>query len=374
VPQETQIQANQQQSRAQAIPGRPTGGTVFLLVLATVALYFSYVIARPFLAPIFLALMIAIVFHPIHRRIQRRIQGRNSAALISTILVLVAVVVPTLILGILVAREAHSLYLLLSERSAEQGGWNPFVMHLVERLSRWAGHYVDLSKFDFRGTLMRSLEQVSRVMFSWSTHILSNIVEFFAAAVVVFLTLFFLFRDGKSIKTHAAAFLPLKPSQSKRLFTEVSNSIVANVHGCLAVGASQGILLSLGFWMLGLPSPILWGLVTGLCSMIPVVGSAAVWLPASVFFFIGGHWVKGLIMLAWGAALVSQIDNVVRPHVISERANMHPLLIFFTLLGGVKAFGPIGLFVGPVVLSLTLVVLQLLREANVNSSPADAVP
>src|SRR5271166_3207408 len=144
VPEKTShTQANQDVRRAEAVPGRFSVGTVFLLVLAAIALYFCYVIARPFLTPIFLALMIAIVFHPIHLRIQSRIQRRNLAGLTSTILVLVTVVVPTVILGVLVAREAHALYLLLSERSAEQGGWNPYAMHFVERLSRWAGHYVE---------------------------------------------------------------------------------------------------------------------------------------------------------------------------------------------------------------------------------------
>jgi predicted PurR-regulated permease PerM len=370
VPEETPIQANQQQSRAQAVPGRPSVGTVFLLVLAAVTLYFCYVIARPFLAPIFLALMIAIVFHPIHLRIESRIQRRNLAGLISTILVLVTVFVPTLILGVLAAREAHGLYIQLSDRSAEQGGWNPYAMHFVDHLSGWVGHYVDLSKLDVRGALIRSLEQISSALFSWGTHFLGNIVSGFVEVIIAFFTLFFLFREGESLKQQLAAFLPLRPEQFERLFTGVSNSIVANVYGCVAVGAAQGILMSLGFWMLGLPSPILWGLVTALCSLLPIVGSFVVWGPATLFLFVTGHWGKALILLVWSAAVVSQIDNLLRTWIMSQRANMHPLLMFFALLGGVKAFGVLGLFIGPVVVSITLVALQMLREANLDAPPA----
>jgi predicted PurR-regulated permease PerM len=162
----------------------------------------------------------------------------------------------------------------------------------------------------------------------------------------------------------AAEALPLKAGQVERLLTRIGESIVANVHGCLAVGASQGALLALGFWALGVPSPVVWGLVTGLCSLIPIVGSTAVWGPTAVIFFITGHPWKGVILVAWGAAVVGQIDNVARPYVISGRAKMHPLLVFFALLGGVKAFGVLGLFIGPVVLSLTLVVFEMLREEN----------
>jgi len=344
---------------------------VFLLVLAAVALYFCYVIARPFLAPIFLALMIAIVFHPIHVRIESRIQRRNLAGLMSTILVLVTVFVPTFILGVLATREAHALYIQLSQRSAEQGGWNPYAMHFVDRLSGWARHYVDLSTLDIRGALVRSLEQISHSLVSWGTHFLSDIVSFFVEALITFFTLFFLFREGESLKRQLAAFLPLRAEQFERLFSGVSNSIVANVYGCVAVAAAQGVLMSLGFWIVGLPSPILWGLVTALCSMLPIIGSFAVWGPTTLILFLTGHWGKALILLVWSAAVVSQIDNLLRTWIMSQRANMHPLLMFFALLGGVKAFGVMGLFLGPVVVSVTLVALQMLREASLASAAVE---
>jgi predicted PurR-regulated permease PerM len=345
---------------------KPSASTFFLLALAAVALYFCYLIAKPFLNPIFLAVMIAIVFHPIHTRIQRRIRGRNAAALISTILVLVVLIVPAVGLGVVVSQEARGLYQLLNERSAEQGGWNPYVMHMIDRLLGWAGRYVDISALDLRGALLHWLEQISRVLLSWGAQVVGNIISFFAQAVIAFFTLFFLFREGGAMMVHTAALLPLKGSQVQRLFTGISNSIVANVYGCLAVGAAQGTLLSLAFWALGLPSPVLWGVVTALFSLIPIIGSAAVWGPAVIVLIIAGHWWKGLILLGWGAAVVAQIDSLVRPYVISERAKMHTLLVFFALLGGVKAFGIMGLFIGPVVLSVTLVVLDMLREESLD--------
>jgi predicted PurR-regulated permease PerM len=223
---------------------------------------------------------------------------------------------------------------LLNEKSAAQGGWNPYAMHFVDHLTGWAGKYVDLSTLDLRGGLLRLLEQISRFLVSWGAGIVSNIISFFAEAAIAFFTLFFVFRDGESMRARIAALVPLKAGQFDRIFTGVSNSLIANVQGCLAVGAAQGSLLSLGFWVLGLPSPILWGLVTGLCSLIPIVGSVAVWGPAVIMLFISGHTWKALISLGWSAALVAHIDNVVRPYVISERAKTHPLLVFFALLEG----------------------------------------
>ncbi|HEX4920161.1 MAG TPA: AI-2E family transporter [Candidatus Bathyarchaeia archaeon] len=357
------------ESKARFIERKPAASTLFLLALAAVALYFCYLIARPFLTPIFLAVMIAIVFHPIHVRVQVRLRGRNAAALISTILVLIILVVPTIELGAIVSKEVRGLYQLLDERSAQQGGWNPFAMHIVGRLLGWVGQYFDLKSLDLRGAILRWLEQISRFLLSRGAQILSNIISFFAEAVIAFFTLFFLFREGGSITARAASFLPLRTGQLDRLFTGISNSIIANVYGCLAVGVAQGTLLCLSFWVLGLPSPVLWGLVTALFSLIPIIGSAAVWGPAVIILMVSGHLWKGLILLGWGAAVVGQVDSLVRPYVIGERAKMHTLLVFFALLGGVKAFGVMGLFVGPVVLSVTLVVLEMLREESLDRSP-----
>src|SRR5665811_1944853 len=143
--------------------------TFFLLALSAIALYFCYVIARPFLSPVFLAIMVAIVFHPVHARIQAYIRGRNMAALISTILVLLALIVPAIGLGVVVSQEIRGLYQLLNERSAAQGGWSPWVMHAMDRLASWAGRYVDLSSFDLRGALLRWLEQLSLIHISEPT-------------------------------------------------------------------------------------------------------------------------------------------------------------------------------------------------------------
>ena len=343
---------------------------IFLVVLVTIALYFCFLIIRPFFSPIFLALMLAIVFHPVHIRIQARLRNRSTGALFSTILVLFAFLVPVIGLGIIVSRETSNLYRLLNERSTEQGGWNPYVMHGLQRVLSWVGRYIDLSNFDLRGSVLRWLEQISRYLFSWGAQIFSNFIAFVADAVIAFFTLFFFFREGSEAKEHVAVVLPLSRVQVERLFTGISNSIVANVYGVLAVGASQGILAGLGFWVLGLPSPVLWGMVTALFSLVPIIGSAAVWGPAAIVLAVGGHWVKALILLGWGAGVVSQADNVVRPYVISERANLNTLAVFFALLGGVKAFGLIGLFVGPVALSFTLVVVEMLRETILDHSDA----
>jgi len=113
-----------------------------------------------------------------------------------------------------------------------------------------------------------------------------------------------------------------------------------------------------------LSSPVLWGLVAGMASLIPFVGTGIIWAPAAVVLLLQGHWIKAILLLAWGSAVVAQADVVVRPYVVSGRAKIHNLLIFFALIGGMRAFGIIGIFIGPVVLSITIVALDMLADLN----------
>jgi predicted PurR-regulated permease PerM len=345
--------------------------TAFLLILGIAALYLCYVIAKPFLAPLFFAVMIAIVFHPVHVMVHKHVRNRNKAAVLTTLLVLVVLIVPTIGLGIVISKEVTRLFQALNETKAQGGGLNPMVATALDRILVWVSRYIDLSTFDLRAALNQWLRDITRPLLSLGAQAVGNVFVFIADAIISFFTLFFLFREGSVMRKHLGAMLPLTPSQVERLFTGISNSIVANVYGCLAVGLAQGLLTGLAFWVVGLSSPAMWGLVTGLFSMIPVIGSAAVWIPASIFLMVGGELWRGIALLIWGAAVVGQADNVVRPYVISQRANLHPLLVFVALLGGVKAFGVLGLFVGPVVLSATIVILEMLREANVEAGTQD---
>jgi predicted PurR-regulated permease PerM len=341
--------------------------TVFLAGVATLAVYLCYLIAKPFLSPIIAAIVIAIVFFPLYARVHLLIRRRTTAAALSTILVLLMVMVPALVLGIAVSRELTETYQLLSKQGATEGAASPYLSQLLEGPLRVIGRYVDLSGFDARATLLRWLEQASRYLLSIGAAALSNVFSFAVDLVVIFLTLFFLFREETRIRGRTAALLPLSADQVERLFTTVNNTVVANMYGGLAVAVAQGFLTGLAFWALSVPSPIMWGLVTAVASLVPVVGSAMVWVPACIVLVVRGHWGKALLLLAWGAAVVGQVDALVRPYEISKQVKVHTLLLFFALLGGVKAFGIMGLFIGPVVLSVTTAVLGMLEEMNSSS-------
>jgi predicted PurR-regulated permease PerM len=343
---------------------RKQAAVICLLVLAAVALYLCYLIAKPFLGPVVIAVMLAIVFYPLHARMEQSLQRPSLAAAFSTTFVLFIVAIPMVLLAVSVSGELRAVAQSLREQSGPYGGWSPFLARWSESLTRRLGNYVDLSQLDPKAELLRWAEEASRYMLSIGAAAVRNVLSFVLDTVVVFFSLFFFFREGRSIRRGISEMLPLDFDQTEKLFTGISETMIASFYGGLAVGAAQGILTGLSFWVLGVEAPILWAVLTGLASLVPFVGSALVWGPASILLLLSGHWVKAVILLAWGAAVVGQVDVLVRPFVVGARVKAHTLLVFFALLGGVEAFGIIGIFVGPVILSVALATLAMLRNTN----------
>ena len=176
--------------------------------------------------------------------------------------------------------------------------------------------------------------------------------------------LFFMLRDGDAMSRELRALLPIPDEDSARLMRETRDLVIASVGAGLLVAAAQGTIGGVAFWLLGLGAPVLWGVVIAFCSLIPVVGSALVWLPAAVWLLLAGETLRGVILLLVGVLGIGMADNVLRPLLLSGRTSVSGLVIFFGLLGGVAAFGFIGLVIGPIVLVTTGNLLKLLSQPD----------
>lgn len=312
--------------------------------------------------PIFLAFILAIAFHPVQTYINKFIHNHTLSALTATLLVGLVIIVPTILIGIAITGELTDLYQSLGERSAVEGGWTAYLLHVLEKPIGWIGKYVDLSTFDLRTAILSRIQEASAYLVGFAAGAVGNISALVINSVIAFFTLFYLFKEGRHLRRRAAAILPLTDIQLEKLFTGISSTITASIYGTLAVAFAQGLLTSLAFWGLGLRSPILWGVVTMIFSMIPMIGSGIVWLPASIYLLVSGHVGKGIFLLAFGAGVISLVDNFLRPYVMSGQVKLPTLLLFFALLGGVQQFGIIGLFIGPIVLAVTVTLFGMLRE------------
>jgi predicted PurR-regulated permease PerM len=309
------------------------------------------------------AVILAVVFYPAYQRILRWTNGKSSrASLISILALLFLFGVPVFIIIVLVAREAVTAAQYLTRQSAEQGGFSLFLTTMAERGLQFLGRWVDLSKYDIRGTVASHVQQVGFWVVGSGAAVLRNFASLIAESLITLVVVFFLFRDGRRWIQQAEEIIPLPPGLARKLFSNISDTIVANVYGIVSVGAAQGFLTGIALGVAGLQSPLLLGLCAAFASIVPVVGAALVWVPAGLYLIFSGAIWKAIFVLLWGVAVVSTADNVIRPWVVGGKVELHPLVLVFSILGGVQVFGFLGLFLGPVSASVLWVLLGMIRD------------
>jgi predicted PurR-regulated permease PerM len=180
----------------------------------------------------------------------------------------------------------------------------------------------------------------------------------------VLFTMYYLFRDGDEIVRRLPSALPLSIEQGEAIIARIKEVVSASVYGVVTIAALQGLLGGIAFWVLGIPSPILWAVLMTFLCMIPLAGSFLVWLPLAIYLMATGHWTKAVLLILWGALVVSTIDNFLRPKLLRNQTRLHELFVFFSVLGGISVFGLLGIVLGPVVLAITIGLLQTFRTPN----------
>ncbi len=343
---------------------RNRAALAFLLALTMAALYFCYLLIAPFLKPVIFSVVLAVLFYPLHARIGRWIRNRNMAAALSTSLVILLITLLSLFLGQALVLGLRDIYQSLSGSGDSKERLSLFIVQLSDRAVAFASRYISIPVADLQRAILNQAEKAVAGLITMSAGAFGNITSLALNAFIALFILFFLFRDGRFMLRRGAVILPLKPDQVRRLLTRVKDTLNAIAYGTLAMAAIQGTLTGLAFWFLGLTSPVVWGVVATLCALLPIIGTTFVLLPATCMLIFNGHWIKGLILLVWAIVVVHPVDNVLRPYLIGERVKLSTLYVFFALLGGLKAFGALGIFVGPLILAMTFALFRFLREEN----------
>jgi predicted PurR-regulated permease PerM len=356
---------------------RPEGSfypRVFALIAAGLLCVALFRMTRPFLGPILWALLLAFLLSPLNEALVRRLRGRRGlAALLLTLAGTLLILLPAVLLGVAFVTQAGDLVgrmqVLAEHYHISQVG-DILRVPVLEGAIRRLGTYVPVTADQIQSWLvqggqsaLRSLVLVSGALFAGAL----------GAIVGIFLTLFLLFfflRDGEVMVQRAVRLIPLEPGRKASLLEHLSAVTRALVLGMLLTSVAQGTLLGIGFAIVGLPSPVVFGVLTAVASLVPVVGVALVWLPAVVVLLAQGRLGAALFLLIWSVALVGSIDNVIKPLVVSGRAQISTLPIFLGLIGGLSAFGAIGMFLGPVIVALVIALFRFAEEAR----PAENSP
>lgn len=341
----------------------------FLAILIVIVLGFTLAITLPFLRPVAFAIILAVIFYPVHEWVLRLTHGKRTlSCFLTTLGVIFLFGVPVALILLKATSEAVTAAQYLTRRSAEQGGFTLFIMTMVDRPLQLISRVVDVSKYNLHQVITDNLQKAGVVVLSSGAAILGNFARLIADLFITLIVLLFLFRDGRDWAIRLGTMMPLSPAQVHRLYSNISDTIVANVYGIVSVGFAQGVLTGIAVALVGLPSPLLLGVAAFLASVIPVVGAALVWVPAGLYLIFTGALWKGIFVLVWGTVVISTCDNFIRPWVVSGKVELHPLVLLFFILGGVQAFGFLGLFLGPVIASVLSALFSIFREEMAASS------
>jgi len=343
--------------------------TAFFFTLLLVLLYGAVLILSPFLKALMWAAILAVLFYPAYAWLLRSFKGKATvAALTVIVLIALVVVLPGIqIVGFLseeVVELVKSVGALVNGEGVEAWKQNPW----IQRLLRWWGMLgVELAELkfeiDWKKLVIQGAQVSSGAVLSQVTGAAQNLFLFVANVFLVLITLFFFLRDGAGFCYRLRRLVPMNPEHQERLFGNIVNAVTAVVHGCLVVAMIQGLLAGLAYWILGVPYALVWGVATAFFALLPVGGSTIVTIPVSIYLFLQGDIVRGVLLVIWALGVVGGVDNVLKPIFIGTRLKLPMLVLFFGILGGLSVFGALGLILGPVLLALLAALLDLYMEA-----------
>jgi predicted PurR-regulated permease PerM len=355
----------------------PTGkilGQWFLLACLGLLLYFCFRIVQPFLMPIFLALILSALLAPVYSLLESKLNGRQSlAALIVCVGLTAAILVPLVFLSISLANEANDVYQRLKDPATMQKieSWlEPSNNPIVRRVTSWLPASFRFDSLQLGARLSAQAQAIGVAALGVVTTFAAGVVSFLVDYFIMIVVLFFLLRDSAYFASRARIISPLSGDQEQMLVHRFRSVARATVLGNLATAVTQGSLSAVIFASLGLPNPILWGALTALLSLVPLVGTALVWVPWTIYLLSIGSIVRAIVFLVLQVAVVGSIDNVLRPMFIRGGVNMHTLVVFFSILGGVSYFGLLGMFIGPLIFAIAITLLEFSMSNFANQPPA----
>ena len=327
---------------------------VIALGLATLGVvWLCLLLLAPFVSSLTWALTLAVVGWPLHRWLQRKLGRPAIAAGLATLCLTLVVAVPAALTGIAIAREAidsaESFRTLMSEKGLRD---------LTERVPSLA----PIIKWGVTQIKESGLQQLAEGATETVRKAATTSVQTVMSALLTVFFLFYFFRDRTLLLDALPHFIPLSRDETSEVLSLIRDTIEAMVYGTLAVSVIQGVLGGLAFWFLDLPSPILWGAVMAVLSVLPLFGAALVWIPGALYLALTGETKSALILVLWGAVVIGLVDNVLKPLLVRDKLDLHTMPVFIAVLGGLLAFGGTGLVLGPVVLAIALGLFDVWRR------------
>jgi predicted PurR-regulated permease PerM len=337
----------------------------FVLLVIFVTFAFIWIL-WPFYGAIFWATMLAILFGPMYRRLTLGGRARRTpAALLTTFVIVILVILPAAILTGMLVQEGLGVY-----QRVQSGELNfaRYLQQMLGVLPSWATDWLERSGLSDFATmqerlsagLMKGVQFFATQAFTVGTNTLDFIISFF----IMLYLLFFLLRDGDRLAARIRSAVPLQHTIQHDLSKKFTTVVRATIKGSLVVAVVQGALGGFILWMLGINAPVFWGVVMAFLSLLPAVGTALVWVPVAIYFLVTGALVKGLVLVAFGVIVIGMVDNVLRPILVGKDTKMPDYIVLISTLGGMAIFGINGFVIGPLIAAMFIAVWDTVAQMN----------
>ncbi|MEK7548255.1 MAG: AI-2E family transporter [Patescibacteria group bacterium] len=335
----------------------------FLIFCLILSFYFLFKILWPFLAVIFVSAVLAITFYPLYKRVLNIFSGwRRLASLVTCIIVILVTVAPLTFFIIMMTNEAVSTYEIVQEK-VDSGVFDKYLQWdsggFFYDLKSEIDLIVDLDNMDLKKKVVEFAQSFSTLLVSQTGSLLKSVSDLLLNLVIMLFALFYFFKDGEKIVKRVGALSPLPSMYESELFAKIGAMVKAIVVGVFFTAIIQGAVGGIGFAIAGIPNPVFWAVAMAFFSLVPIFGTAVIWIPASIIMAILGSYFGAIFIFLWGLLVVSSVDNFVRPYLIGGKAHTYPLLIFFVILGGLWTMGFKGIIVGPLVLMALMSFLHI---------------
>ncbi len=333
-------------------------------------LYLFYLVIRPFLTDLFVALVMAMIFFPIYKKLLRLFKGLKFLSAFLTVFIMILVfLIPIFLLSGVVTSQSLELYQKLS-KGLQDGSIKKIIdlklVYFNLFFDRWQ---IDIQSLRIEEYVGKFLATFSEFIYNEMTSLAKGVAGTLFSIIIVLFISFFLLIDGEKFLHELKVFSPLEVTHHDRLILQLEKTVKATLKGSIIVALSQGLLGGIGFWIFNVPSAAFWGVCMVFSSVIPLIGTGIIWVPAALFLaFTSSFWMAFGLAL-WGTLIISGADNVLRPMLLKGAANLHPLLTFLSVLGGLIYFGFLGFILGPIVLSFLMTMFDIYKNEFLTETP-----
>ncbi|MFQ6009003.1 MAG: AI-2E family transporter, partial [Candidatus Zixiibacteriota bacterium] len=336
---------------------------VLFFLFAAAFVYLFYRIIIPFFVPICWAAVLVILFSPLYEKLRAKVKSKGLASLLMCLFIIILIIGPiTYLFGALVKEAADAVVKVNAMyKNGELDRILAFNLPWIDAIKAKLSQYYDLTKINLDQVIKDSIDNVANVILSQTSSLIANATRAIFYFVLMIFTMYYFFKDGEKIIRQMKRLMPISAEQVEITFGHLRDVIQATMYGGVVVAMIQGLLGGTLFAIVGIPSAVFWGAIMAFLSIIPFLGAFIIYVPAGIILVIGGSYIKGIIVIAVGTIIISQIDNVLRPLLISGRTAMHPLMLFFAILGGIALLGLLGIVVGPLIAAVFMTLLKILE-------------